>query len=68
MDNLDLIVISQSEVVDYAKLSKLPLDRLPIYKDLVYPRMVYYQGGFRSHLDIINKLDNLRCDLSAFIT
>ena len=57
MGNLDLIMISQSEVVDYAKLSKIPLDRLSIYQDSVYLRMVYYQGGFRSHLDIINKLN-----------
>jgi anaerobic magnesium-protoporphyrin IX monomethyl ester cyclase len=50
------IIISQSEVVNYAEYSKLPLDRLPLYTDLVYPRMVYYKNGFRSHLDILNWL------------
>ncbi len=54
MDNCDFIIISQSEVVNYEKYAKLPLDRLDIYKKLIYPRMVYYKEGFRSHLDMMN--------------
>lgn len=54
MASIDFIVISQSDVVDYNKYSKLPLDRIELYQDLIYPRMVYYQGGFHSHLDLIN--------------
>ena len=55
---IDFIIISQSEVVNYEKYSKLPLDRLPIFSNLVYPRMVYYKKGFHSHLDVMNKFLN----------
>jgi p-methyltransferase len=54
MGDLDLILVSQSNVVDYSGYSKLPLNRLDLYKTLVYPRMVHYEGQFRSHLDYIN--------------
>jgi len=56
MKNYDFIMISQSEMVNYEKYAKLPLDRLDIYKNLIYPRMVYYKGGFRSQLDVLNYL------------
>lgn len=56
MNNVDFILISQSEIVNYSEYSRFPLDRLPLFKNLVYPRMLHYQGGFRSHLDILNKL------------
>jgi p-methyltransferase len=52
----NFIIISQSEVVNYDEYSKLPLDRLPLYSNLIYPRMVHYGNRFHSHLDIINKL------------
>lgn len=55
-NNVDLIFISQSEVVNYDGYAKLPIERLDLYKDLIYPRMVYFKGGFRSHYDIINYL------------
>jgi len=55
-NNIDLIFISQSEVVDYSGYAKLPLERLDMYKNLIYPRMVYFKGGFRSHCDMINYL------------
>ena len=58
MHDYDLILIGQSEIVNYDEYSKLPLDRLPLYTNLVYPRMVYYKNGFRSHIDIINKLQS----------
>jgi p-methyltransferase len=48
-------MISQSEVVQYEKYSELPLDRIDIYKNLVQLRMVYFDGGFHSHLDLYNK-------------
>ncbi len=54
MHDLDLILVTQSNVVDYDTFGKLPLDRLELYKPMVYPRMVHYQGGFRSHLDYLN--------------
>lgn len=52
----NFIIISQSELVDHAQLSKLPLDRLSEYQHLVYPRMVRYQDGFYAHTDLLNKL------------
>lgn len=52
--NYDLILISQSNIVDYEGYGDLPLDRLDIYASLVYPRMVHYKGRFRSHLDYLN--------------
>lgn len=54
MADLDLILVTQSNVVDYEGFGDLPLDRLDLYKSLVYPRMVHDQGRFRSHLDYIN--------------
>lgn len=54
MDDLDLILVTQSNVLDYDGFGRLPLDRIDLYKSLVYPRMVYHEGGFRSHLDYIN--------------
>lgn len=51
---VDIIIITQSDSVNYEKYSKLPLDRLEIYSDLVFPRMVYLNKAFHSHLDIIN--------------
>ncbi len=54
MSNYDFIFISQSNIFDYENFSDLPLDRLEIYKSLVYPRMVHYEGRFRSHLDYLN--------------
>ncbi len=56
----DLILISQSDMVDYSGYSELPLDRISLYSKLVFPRMVYYKGGFRSHLDIFNHLKSGR--------
>ena len=54
MAEVDLILITQSNVVDYEGMGKLPLERLELYKSLVYPRMVRHLGGFRSHLDYLN--------------
>ncbi len=53
-EKIDAIVIGQSEIVRYEEYSKLPLDRLETFKELVYLRMVHLNGGFRSHLDVIN--------------
>jgi anaerobic magnesium-protoporphyrin IX monomethyl ester cyclase len=55
MSTLDFILVSQSNVVDYEGFGGLPLDRLDLYKSLVYPRMVHYEGRFRSHLDYLNR-------------
>jgi anaerobic magnesium-protoporphyrin IX monomethyl ester cyclase len=56
LTDFDFIIISQSEVTNYKKYASLPLERLPLFHHLVYPRMIYYEGGFRSHLDILNKI------------
>ncbi len=58
MKKYDFILISQSDLVDYSGYSNLPLDRIDLYSSLVYPRMVYFKGGFRSHLDVLNSLKN----------
>ncbi len=54
MADLDFILVTQSNVLDYEGYGRLPLDRIDLYKSLVYPRMVYHEGGFRSHLDYLN--------------
>ncbi|MFY9837030.1 MAG: radical SAM protein, partial [Xanthobacteraceae bacterium] len=54
MSDPDIILVSQSNVVDYDAYSKLPLDRLDLFKSLVYPRMVHHEGQSRSHLDYLN--------------
>ncbi len=51
---MDFLHISKVEIVNYKEYSKLPLDKLDYYSDLVFPRMIYFKGVFRSHLDIIN--------------
>ena len=47
MAEIDLLLIAQSEVVRYEEYSQLPLDRIDLYRELVFPRMVYYRGAFR---------------------
>lgn len=54
MADLDLILVTQSNVIDYEGFSRLPLERLDLYKAMVYPRMLHYRGNFRSHLDYLN--------------
>jgi len=54
MSDIDLLLIAQSEVVNYEDYSQLPLDRIDLYRELVFPRMVHFRGKFRSHLDMIN--------------
>jgi anaerobic magnesium-protoporphyrin IX monomethyl ester cyclase len=54
MGDRDFILIVQSDSINYAEYSKLPLERIELYSELIFPRMVYYKNGFRSHLDIIN--------------
>ena len=53
-DPIDAIIIGQSEILRYEDYSKLPLDRIHLYKDLVFLRMVHLNGRFMSHLDVIN--------------
>jgi anaerobic magnesium-protoporphyrin IX monomethyl ester cyclase len=54
-DDPDLILVTQSNVVDYEGFGDLPADRLDLCKTLVYPRMVHHEGRFRSHLDFYNQ-------------
>lgn len=55
MSDYDLILVTQSNVVDYEGFGDLPQDRLDLCKTLIYPRMVHHEGRFRSHLDYFNK-------------
>ena len=55
MSRLDLLLVSQSNVVEYDGYADLPPERLDIYKSLVYPRMVHHEGRFRGHLDFLNR-------------
>lgn len=50
----DFILISQSEAINYDEFSRLPIDKIGSVKELIYPRMIYFKGKFRGHLDIIN--------------
>ena len=50
---IDLIFIAQSEPVRYEDYSAWPLDRIELYRDLVYPRMIHYEGRFYSHVELI---------------
>ena len=54
MNEYDLIFISQSDIVNYEEYSRLPVDRIELFRDLVFPRMVYFKNGFHHSLDIIN--------------
>jgi radical SAM superfamily enzyme YgiQ (UPF0313 family) len=54
--DVDLVLISQSEVVNYEEYAKLPLDRIDLFQEIVFPRMAYYQNAFHSHADLINML------------
>ena len=54
MNDCDFIVISQADIVKYNEYSKLPIDRIELFRDQVFPRMVYFKEGFHSPLDLIN--------------
>lgn len=51
---IDAIIIGQCEIVRYEEYSKLPIDRIHLFKELVFLRMVHINGHFLSHLDVIN--------------
>lgn len=53
-ERIDAIIIGQSEIMRYEDYSKLPIDRIQLYKELVFLRMVHLNGRFMSHLDVIN--------------
>lgn len=53
MTTVDIIIINQSNLVDYDEFSHLPPERMDLYRQLIYPRMVYYQGRYRSHLELL---------------
>lgn len=55
MPQQDFILIAQSETIQYDEFSDLPLDRLELFQNLIYPRMIRFEGKFYSHLDIVNK-------------
>lgn len=54
MKDIDIIFISQSNVANYDEYSTLPLERIELFKELIYPRMVYFKDKFCSNLDVFN--------------
>jgi p-methyltransferase len=56
VNDTDLILIAQSEVVNYEAYSSLPLDRIDLCRELIYPRMIRFRGRFMSHVDLLNVL------------
>ena len=60
MNNIDFIIIAQSEVTDCDHYASLPLERIELFSHLIYPRMVHYKGQFLSHLDLLNYLSGGR--------
>jgi len=55
MNNIDLILIAKSEMLDYNKYKALPYDRIELFRDLTQLKMVYFENGFRSQLDLLNR-------------
>jgi anaerobic magnesium-protoporphyrin IX monomethyl ester cyclase len=55
-NDIDLIFIEKAQPIDYQGYSDLPLDRIDIFRDLVQLRMIYFDGGFRSSMDLFNKI------------
>lgn len=55
MANIDVILISQSNVIDNIGFDSLPDDRLELFGHLVYPRFVRDGGNYLSSLDYINR-------------
>lgn len=51
---IDAIIIGQSEITRYDDYSKLPVERIELFKELVFLRMVHLNGRFTSHLDVLN--------------
>ncbi len=56
MYDYDFIFIAQSNITNYNEFSQFSIERIELFSNLVFPRMVYFNGQFCSHLDIINKL------------
>jgi p-methyltransferase len=56
MNTTDCIIVATSETVHYEQYNQLPLERIDLYRNLVQLRMAYFEGGFRSTLDIFNKI------------
>lgn len=55
---VDVLFISQSQMVRFEEYDQLPLDRLELYQNLVQLRSVHYGSGWKSHLDIFNLARN----------
>lgn len=67
MNPADFLIIAQSETIRYKDYSSMPIGRVELYRNLVQLRMVYHDGGFRSHLDLMNKAlyDKYLCDATC---
>ncbi len=62
---IDFIMISHSEMVNYEQYSKMPIERIELFRNLVQTRMVYHKEGFISHLDVVNKVIFNKCFFEA---
>jgi p-methyltransferase len=55
MKNPPFFIISSSENVQQG-YKDLDITRIMLYRNLVQLRMVYYEHGFRTHLDLLNRI------------
>jgi anaerobic magnesium-protoporphyrin IX monomethyl ester cyclase len=55
MTDTDLVLISQHQLGRHEVYANMPLERVELFRKLVQLRMVYFEGGFRSHLDLLNR-------------
>ncbi|MFH2047096.1 MAG: radical SAM protein [Pseudomonadota bacterium] len=55
MKKSPFIIISSSENVQEG-YKDLDINRIELYRHLVQLRMVYYENGFRTHLDVLNRI------------
>jgi p-methyltransferase len=55
-EKTDLVFVEKARPVDYHGFSKLPLERIDIFRDLVQLRMVYYEDAFHPPLEIFNRI------------
>ena len=51
-----VIIIAQSNIVDYEAYNSLGIERLDLYKTSVYPRMVRYKDKFISHFSLTSMM------------
>ena len=55
-ENIDIILIASSEITNASTKDALSLDRLELFRNLVFPNMVHHEGTFRTQIDLLNRL------------